>query len=302
MRQDYPTAAPLGPQVWLDRIARLPADGGPSGSDWAHQARRLVMECLDEWDLMVTGPPRTGWTAVVFPVRRADGALAVLKVGWPHVESAAEHLALQLWGGEGAVRLLAADPGRGALLLERLDASRTLMSQDAFEGCAIIGGLLRRLHRPAPPTIPSLRDWLVPHLDGLDHPAVPRRFAARTRSLAAELLQDETNLVLHTDLHFENVLAGDREPWLAIDPKPFAGHPGFEYQPLLRNRVEELGTGSALRWSVRHRLDLAADAAGVDVEEARLWSLLHTGIQILWARDDPATASTHITLFKALDD
>jgi streptomycin 6-kinase len=297
----YPPAAPLVPEAWLDRIARLPAEGGPSGAAWAGRARHLVIECLDQWQLTVTGPARTGWTAVVFPVEQA-GRPATLKVGWPHTESAAEHTALRLWGGRGAVRLLAADPGRGALLLERLDAGRTLMGQDAFTACEVIGGLLRRLHVPAPPTIPSLREFLGPHLERMDHPSVPRRFAVRTRSLAGELLPDPTSVVLHTDLHYDNVLAGRREPWSAIDPKPFAGHPGYEFQPLLRNRVDELGTGSALRWSVRRRLEIAAEAAGVDAEEARLWSLLHTGIEIGWARDDPRAASLHITLFKALEE
>lgn len=296
----YPPAAPYLPEAWLTRMSRRPAAGGPSGAEFARRVRRVIIECLDRWHLVVTGPAATGWTAVVLPVVQ-DGRPAVLKVGWPHVESAAEHTALQLWGGRGAAQLLAADPGRGALLLERLDAGRTLAGLDAFTACDIVGDLLRRLHMPAPPTIPSLADYLRPHLDRLDDPSVPRRFAARTRALGTELLDDPHQVVLHTDLHYENVLAGSREPWLAIDPKPFAGHPGFEFQPLLRNRVDELGTGSALRWSVRHRLERAADAAGVDREEARSWTLLHTGLQILWARVDPDRASVHIAIFKALD-
>ncbi|MDO5503879.1 MAG: aminoglycoside phosphotransferase family protein [Actinomycetia bacterium] len=293
---------PLVPEPWRRRIAGLPAEGGPTGEVWVGRLPRLVSECLDQWQLAVSGPAMTGYCALVLPVVREDGQPAALKVGWPHEESAAEHLALQHWGGRGTVRLLAADPARGALLLEWLDASRDLMTEDAFTACEIIGGLLRRLHVPAPPTIPLLRDWLPQHLDRLDHPAVPRRFAQRTRSLAADLLQDDPRLLLHTDLHFENVLAGEREPWLVIDPKPFAGHPGFEFQPLLRNRIDELGTGSAFRWSVRRRLEIAAEAAGVDVEEARLWTLLYTGIEILWTRDDPEMASVQVALFKALED
>ena len=297
----YPTAAPALPEAWLSMMARLEPEGGPSGAEWTRDLRRLLAQCLEQWDLRVTGPARTGWTAVVYPVER-DGRPAALKVGWPHTESAAEHTALQVWGGRGAVRLLAADPARGALLLERLDSTRTLRVEDAFSGCEIVGDLLRRLNVPAPPTIPSLQEWLAGHLDRLDHPAVPRRFAVRTRSLATDLFTDSTSRVLHTDLHYENVLAGEREPWLAIDPKPFAGHPGFEFQPLLRNRVEELGTGSTFRWSVRRRLEVAAEAAGVDVDQARLWTLLHTGVQILWTRDDPELASVQVALFKALED
>lgn len=300
MTPSYPPASPLVPAGWLERIARLPADGGPSSLDWSRRVPTLVVQCLDRWDLRVTGPARTGWTAVVFPVVH-EGGPAVLKVGWPHTESRAEHTALRVWAGRGAVRLLAADPARGALLLEALDPARSLMEVDVFLACEVAGRLLARLHVPAPPTVPGLEQFLTPHLEQLDHPAVPRRIAARTRSLAEELLPDPARVVLHTDLHYANVLAGEREPWLAIDPKPFAGHPGFEFQPLLRNRADELGTGPALRWSVRRRLEIAAEAAGVDVGEARLWSLLHTGIQILWARDTPDLASLEVALFKALE-
>ena len=74
--------------------------------------------------------------------------------------------------------------------------------------------------------------------------------------------------------------------------------------PVLRNRADEMGTGSALRWSVRHRLSIVADAAGIDVEEARAWSLLRAGIQGSWATvsPDPDDVSTCISVAKALDD
>ena len=88
----------------------------------------------------------------------------MLKVGWPHVDSAQEHLALRAWNGHGAVRLVAADPARGALLLERLDSTRDLGSVDIDEACAIVGGLHRSLHVPAPPTIRSLAAHLEPYL------------------------------------------------------------------------------------------------------------------------------------------
>ena len=36
------------------------------------------------------------------------------------------------------------------------------------------------------------------------------------------------------------MLAGDREPWLVIDPKPMSGDPHYEVAPMLWNRFEEL--------------------------------------------------------------
>ena len=49
-----------------------------------------------------------------------------------------------------------------------------------------------------------------------------------------------TGTLIHGDLHYENVMAADREPWLAIDPKPMSGDPHYEIAPMLWNRFEEL--------------------------------------------------------------
>ncbi|KGN36822.1 aminoglycoside resistance protein [Knoellia subterranea KCTC 19937] len=262
-----------------------------------------------EWDLVLDGPPMTGWTAVVHPVVRRDdldGAQFVLKVGWPHVESAQEHLALRAWDGHGAVRLVAADPSRGALLLERLDSSRDLQRVDIDEACAAVGSLYRDLHIPAPPTIRTLPAYLDPYLTKLrQRTDVPRRVVTRVTGLARDLLAEPgPRVLLHTDLHFENVLAADRDPWLAIDPKPLAGPAGYELHPLLRNRFDEMGTGSAMRWSVRRRLEVTCEAAGLDEEVGRLWCIVRCGIEILWAAvdGDDAELSKNLTLFKALED
>lgn len=306
-----PTPVPEAhaPRDWLTWMSRLPSDGGPTGADWAAEVDRLTRECLDEWDLVPVGAPMTGWTAVVHPVQRRSGDVTqplVLKVGWPHVESAQEHLALRTWNGRGAVRLVAADPSRGALLLERLDATRDLDSLDIEEACAVVGGLYRRLHVPAPPTIRPLAAYLDPYLTQLrQRTDIPRRVVTRVTGLARDLLADPApRVLLHSDLHFQNVLAADRAPWLVIDPKPLAGPPAYELQPLLRNRFDELGTGPAMRWSVRHRLEVTCDAAGLDAEVGRLWSIVRCGVEVLWAAfdGDADELSRNLTLLKALED
>ncbi|MEO6019608.1 MAG: aminoglycoside phosphotransferase family protein [Knoellia sp.] len=290
-------------------MRRLPAEGGPTGADWVNDLDRLTRESLEEWGLDIDGAPMTGWTAVVHPVVRRDdpgAAPLVLKVGWPHVESAQEHLALRAWEGRGAVRLVAADPSRGALLLERLDSSHNLLTVDIDEACAAVGNLCRDLHVPAPPTFRSLAAHLDPYLTRLrQRTDVPRRVIARVSGLAHDLLAEPgPQVLLHTDLHYENVLAADRAPWLAIDPKPLAGPAGYELHPLLRNRFDELGHGSAMRWSVRHRLEVACDAASLDEEIGRLWCIVRCGVEILWAAvdGDERELSKNLTLFKALED
>ena len=291
------------PAAWVERVRGYPADGGPTGAAWVATVPRLLDDALARWGLVVDGPPRTGWTALVVPVRRGGERLA-LKVAWPHPEGEHEHLALRTWAGEGAVRLVAALPSEGLLLLERLE-TEDLTGMWADEACAVVGGLLRRLHVPAPPQVPRIGPYLAPHLERMQRrPAVPRRVATRTLGLARELLtRDVPELLLHTDLHYENVLRAPSGGWTAIDPKPVAGHPGFDLWPVLRNRADELGTGAALRWSVRNRLAVVAEAAGVDEDEARAWTLLRAGVEVSWTSvvEGADALSTVVALHKALD-
>jgi streptomycin 6-kinase len=303
------SAAALVPREWREWIARLPPDGGPGGADWAAGLPRLLAEVLDDWGLVPNGPAMTGWTAVVVPVLR-EGLPFVLKVGWPHRDAAFEHVALRRWGGKGAVLLVAADPRRGALLLEALDPARDLEASDVDidAACHVIGELLGRLNVPAPPQVRTLSGFAAAEVDRLSdvEDRLPRRFVDRVRRLVVELSLDPAcdASLLHTDLHFGNVLAGTREPWLAIDPKPMAGHPGFELQPVLRNRVEELGRGSAFRHLVRRRMQVVCETAGIDQDAARLWTIVSSVFEASWsARDDDAEGVTfHLALAKALEE
>jgi streptomycin 6-kinase len=300
-------AAALVPAGWREGVSRLPADGGPSGAQWAAGLPRLLAGLLDEWGLAPTGPARTGWTAAVVPVVR-DGVPLALKVTWPHEEASAEHLALRRWAGRGAVRLVAADPARGALLLEALDARRDLTGEPIDEACLVIGSLLAVLHVPALPPVRTLSGYLARQVGRLPRfgDAIPRRMLEHAGALMGEFAGspgiDDT--LLHTDLHFANVLAGEREPWLAIDPKPLSGRPGFELPPLLWNRVEELGTGSTFRWSVRRRLVIACEAAGIDEDEARAWVVVRETSEAMSAAEegDRDGLTLAISLIKAVGD
>lgn len=260
---------------------------GPEWATWLDRLPRLADEVLADWRLSLNGLPMHGYCSLVLPVRTADQEPAVLKLtASADEESRWEHLALRRWGGEGAVRLLRADPGRRALLLERC-LPRDLTTVPELEACELVAGFYRRLHVPAPPQVRTVssyvESWLAA-LAGLGHDApIPRRMVEQALRLGGDLLSDpDPGVLVHGDLHFANVLAARREPWLVIDPKPMAGEPAYEVAPLLWNRWAELETQDSLRRAIRRRFRTVVEAAGLDVERARDWVIVRLVLNAHW--------------------
>jgi streptomycin 6-kinase len=252
---------------------------GPAWAAWVDRLPGLVDLLLEEWELSVDGLMMHGYVALVVPVRTRGGRPAVLKVSYPDEESEHEHLALQHWAGRGAVKLLRADPRRSAMLLERLHPERLVDLWDV-EACEVVAGLYRQLHRPALPQLRLLSTYVergADHLAGLPRNApLPRRLVEQAISLSHDFAVDPatTGTMIHGDLHYENVMAADRQPWLAIDPKPLNGDPHYEVAPMLWNRFEELaGPASPLsvRDGVRQRFHTLVDHAELDEHRARDW-------------------------------
>lgn len=100
-----------------------------------------------------------------------------------------------------------------------------------------------------------------------------------------------TGTLVHGDLHYANVLAADREPWLAIDPKPMDGDRHYEPAPLLWNRWDELaGAGLSVRDGVRRRFHTVVDTAGLDEDRARDWVVVRTVLNAHWSVQDAERA------------
>jgi streptomycin 6-kinase len=263
--------------------ARTIAREGEAGRQWLARLPELVAELCAAWGLLPDGPSMHGGLGLAVPVRRSGEPL-VLKVGWVDDSTAHEALALAAWGGRGAARLMAAHPEAGALLLERLDSARSLSDMAVDPAIEIAGRLLRRLAVPAPPGVPRQREVVarlvasIPERwERLGRP-LERRLVDAAVGAARELDADASGLLVNWDLHYANVLAGRREPWLAIDPKVVAGEAEYGAAQLLWTRLDEMGGGSGLR----RRFCALTRAAGLDAERARRWSFVRCIDYWLW--------------------
>lgn len=253
-------------------------------------------------------------------VREADGVPAALKLQLVDEETVGEPVALRAWGaaGAGAVGVLGHDPETGALLLERLDEGRPLSGMagggrgaggggaggvpggsrlvgevaGARRAVMVLGGVLARLAAvPAPEGLRTLGDAVERMLAAA--PGVVERLAdeGERRLLAdcvaavREVAGEPGDRLLHWDLHYDNILAGRADAgrageWVALDPKPLAGDPGFELFPALDNLFD----AGEVVW----RFDALTEALGMERDRgrARAWTLGRVLQNAVWAVGD----------------
>ena len=210
---------------------------------WVAALPVVVEDLARRWSLSVGRPFQPGSDASwVAPARSVAGEHLVLKVGWMHDEALHEAEGLRAWQGDGTVRLIDAVvvEDNNALLLEACEPGNALSEcLPPREQDIVVAGLLRRLWIDPPPRHPfrSLESMCRRWADLFDEkyaslPPTSRLDAGLVRA-GMELFRSlpvtaARSTLLCTDLHPENVLAAEREPWLVIDPKPYVGDPTYE--------------------------------------------------------------------------
>jgi streptomycin 6-kinase len=258
---------------------------GVAGRRFLSELPTLIDAFVDRWRLTVVGPAMHGMAALIVPVERTAGSPAVAKFQLRDDETAGEAIALRAWDGDSAVKLLEHDESTGVMLLERLDTSLSLAIEHAAitvrDGVVIIAQLLARLTSVhAPVGMRRLADIAGQMLDDLPY-ASPRiddgegrRLLVACGDAVTDVVHEAGDRLLHWDLHFGNVLASHRQPWLAIDPKPLAGDPGFDLLPAIVNLFD----ADEVLW----RFDAMTEAMGLDRGRAKLWTLGRVLQNALW--------------------
>ena len=257
------------------RIPRRLAEACAGHDDrerWLERLPDLVRDLAERWAVCVDQPldgheVSSAWVA---PATRANGTRVILKAGMPHMEGEQEIAGLRFWRGDPTVLLLEADDATGVMLLERCLPGTALRSLSEQEQDEIIAAMIRRLWRRPPPGIFRPLSAMIDQWS-----AETRAAAARwvDRALVQEGLDTLEELaassgsdtLLGTDVHAGNVLRAEREPWLVIDPKPFAGDTAYDAtQHLLNCR-------GRLRSNSHDTITRFAGMLGVDATRAKRW-------------------------------
>lgn len=254
--------------TFLEQVCR----NSDTGTNWLNSLPKHIGRLRERWSLSIGDPihenASCSWVA---PCVRADGSDAILKLGMPHTQAASEIDGLSFWRGDPTIFLFEFDREANAMLLERCLPGTPLKSLPVAEQDPIVARILQRIWAKPPDkkTFRSLQnmvqEWTSGPDDqnekGYDYGLLKEGDQLRT-ALAADAT---TEVMLATDLHAGNILRATREPWLAIDPKPYCGDPTYDATQHLLNDKERL-RNDGIRTIARF-----ADLVGVDAERLQRW-------------------------------
>ncbi|HVX43688.1 MAG TPA: aminoglycoside phosphotransferase family protein [Mycobacteriales bacterium] len=265
----------------------------PEGRAWLESLPGLIRRYEESWQLRLGAPLRGGSASWVAPATTADGEAAILKVSWPHREAREEGTALEFWAGAGAIRLLRADREHYALLLERCEPGTILTDHAAPPeerlriGAEVLAALWSH-PAPAESGFEQIADVCAEWADLAEHrmaelappfdPGLVRLGADQLRTLPASAGR---RVVVHGDANPGNILAAQRAPWLAIDPKSMVGDPGYDPAPLIL-QIDPPFEHADPDPLLRRRFALVADIAGEPVERLLAWSAARAVEAALW--------------------
>jgi streptomycin 6-kinase len=249
---------------------------------------------LQSWSLSADGDPIVTPGSHLLPVRW-QGLPAMLKVAHTSEEKLGGRL-MSWWAGDGAAQVYAHDGE--AMVMERATGTGSLMhmalnGQDD-EASRIACATIARLHvpRPSPPQgLLSLEVWFQSLWRAAEDEGGRLHDCA---AVARELLATQQDIVvLHGDVHHDNILDFGARGWLAIDPKRVTGERGYDYANLICN--PDLPTCSnPVRFN--HQVDVIAQTAGLARQRLLQWVVAHAGLSAAWFLEDGERQRAKINL------
>lgn len=272
---------------------RITAVHGAAGERWLDELPGLLAAIASRWSLALEAPFAHLSYHFVAPALGAQGARVVVKAGPPSRGLSREMAALRQFAGAGAVRLLDGDEQMGVMILEHVRPGAPLSSLNDDESVIREAvRLMQRLWRPVGPGHGYSRvvAWaegfqrLRAHFGGGTGP-FPPLLVERAERTFRQAAREDVCILLHGDMHPRNILAGEREPWLAIDPKGVVGDPLYDVACLI-NAVPPLPDRRMVRQMMARRVDLLAELLAVPRERILRWALADAVLAAWWNYED----------------
>jgi streptomycin 6-kinase len=270
----------------------------------------LIEACSERWHLSIEAPvPGLSYSYVALAVT-VDGSEAVLKITVPNPELTTEIAALRAFRGRPVVDLLASDQELGALLLRRLVPGTPLSRlKDDEETTAIAARLMRDVPAPEPSDhpFPTVGRWtrafdrLRARFDGGSGP-LPGPLVEKAERLFAELdASASQRMLLHGDLHHDNVLADVQDGWVLIDPKGVIGDPAYEAARFQHNPIPGFLSMDHPCAVAERRIEILASILQEDRARLLAWAFFDAVLAACWDVEESSDWRYHLACAELFD-
>lgn len=243
------------------------------GKEWLKNLPNIVRDLANKYNLSELKPVENLSYNYVMLGLQGDNPI-VLKVGPDIKYLEREADALKAYQGFGAVDLIAQD--KGVLLLDKVNPGYSLKSIQPLAGnesVKIMCHVTKKLHQAPIPKkhhFPHITEWL----SALDKEwDMPENYLIKARALRDKLLKKPMKeVLLHGDLHHDNILQSGEEEWLVIDPKGVIGYP-----------INEVW---AFVMDMENDTKFISEFFNFKLQDVREWYFVHLILSVCWNLED----------------
>jgi streptomycin 6-kinase len=283
------------PEQFPDFAATVTRIFGEAGRAWLPHLPDILATCRAKWRLKEGVPHPNMGINYIETTETSTGQPVVLKVGVPHEELFTEMAALTLYAGRGAVRLHDADRDLGAMLLAQVQPGTMLWQWgDNREQTQIVAEIIATLPMPEPSHhhFPTFSRWVerafrLTRTVWDPQELMPRELIDAAEAAFTAILADDPNhLVLHGDLHHENILRGADNSWIVIDPKGVIGPRALEVGRFIQNQLPDTMSPADHEALVRERVAILSDRLNLPREMVAAGALVDCILSHCWCFED----------------
>ena len=200
--------------------------------------------------------------------------------------------ALELFNGNGCVKLLDYDPELRGFLLEHISPGttlKTLFPVNDAQAAQITAEIIKKLHAknliPKVHSFKTVNQWLD-LLNKFNSNKIPEHLLKKAQQLSETLLRlKQEQYMLHGDLHHENILRSSDEAgvdWMAIDPKGVIGPLEYEVGRFIMNPIPDLLQQPNAQEIIKNRIDIFSEIFGFEKQRLSNWTFVQAVLSACW--------------------
>lgn len=256
-----------------------------------NKATEYLIKYTKLWKLSPSGDSFFTYCSLLQPVIYKDTP-AMIKIPM-EAEERKGSLLMVWWNGDSAAKVLEHD--ENALLLEMISGDLIslvdMVQQNRDnEATSIICSVAKKLHAIKKEPFLGIKTLEIWFKDLWPAAAKYGGIIKECAIIAREVLANQKDIVvLHGDLHHQNVLYSDAKGWVVIDPKGLLGERAFDYANIFCNPDKEIAIAPG---RFMERLEIVSKEADLDTVYLLKWIIAWCGLSAAWILNESQEGET----------